>query len=103
MILPHYKIGQPQAVALNSGNSEDGRAITRGVRQKGDCVTVTVNFTGLFVFTGTGSLPVQGRIMADRPSPFFRVAYHPFGGGASWMVRVYCPPFRRNNSCPMYW
>ncbi len=47
--LPQYKIGQPQAVALNPGDTEDGRLITRGVKQKGDYVTVTVNFTGTFV------------------------------------------------------
>jgi hypothetical protein len=47
--LPQYKIGQPQAVALNPGNSEDGRLITSGVKQKGEYVTVTVNFTGTFV------------------------------------------------------
>ena len=47
--LPQYKIGQPQAVSLNPGDPEDGRLITRGVKQKGDYVTVTVNFTGTFV------------------------------------------------------
>ena len=47
--LPQYKIGQPQAVALNPGNPEDGRLITSGVKQKGEYVTVTVNFTGTFV------------------------------------------------------
>ena len=47
--LPQYKIGQPQAVALNPGDSEDGRLITSGVKQKGEYVTVTVNFTGTFV------------------------------------------------------
>jgi hypothetical protein len=47
--LPQYKIGQPQAVALNPGDPEDGRLITRGVKQQGDYVTVTVNFTGTFV------------------------------------------------------
>jgi hypothetical protein len=47
--LPQYKIGQPQAVALNPGDPEDGRLITRGVKQQGDFVTVTVNFTGTFV------------------------------------------------------
>ena len=47
--LPQYKIGQPQAVALNPGDPEDGRLITSGVKQKGDYVTVTVNFTGTFV------------------------------------------------------
>jgi hypothetical protein len=47
--LPQHKIGQPQAVALNPGDPEDGRLITSGVNQKGDYVTVTVNFTGTFV------------------------------------------------------
>jgi hypothetical protein len=47
--LPQYKIGQPQAVSLNPGDLEDGRLITRGVKQVGDYVTVTVNFTGTFV------------------------------------------------------
>jgi hypothetical protein len=47
--LPQYKFGQPQAVSLNPGDPEDGRLITRGVKQKGDYVTVTVNFTGTFV------------------------------------------------------
>ena len=47
--LPQYKIGQPQAVALNPGDPEDGRLITSGVKQKGEYVTVTVNFTGTFV------------------------------------------------------
>jgi hypothetical protein len=47
--LPQHKIGQPQAVLLNPGDPEDVRLITRGVIQKGDYVTVTVNFTGIFV------------------------------------------------------
>ena len=47
--LPQYKFGQPQAVSLNPGDPEDGRLITRGVKQKGEYVTVTVNFTGTFV------------------------------------------------------
>ncbi len=47
--LPQYKIGQPQAVSLNPGDPEEDRLITRGVKQQGDYVTVTVNFTGTFV------------------------------------------------------
>jgi hypothetical protein len=49
VILPQYKFGQPQAVSLNPGDPEEGRLITRGVKQVGDYVTVTVNFTGTFV------------------------------------------------------
>jgi hypothetical protein len=47
--LPQYKFGQQQAISLNPSDPEDGRLITRGVKQKGDFVTVTVNFTGIFV------------------------------------------------------
>ncbi len=47
--LPQYKFGQPQAISLNPGDPEDGRLITSGVKQVGDYVTVTVNFTGTFV------------------------------------------------------
>lgn len=49
VILPQYKFGQPQAVSLHPEDPEDGRLITRGVKQHGDYVTVTVNFTGTFV------------------------------------------------------
>jgi hypothetical protein len=49
VILPQSKFGQPQAVSLHPDDPEDGRLITRGVRQKDGYVTVTVNFTGIFV------------------------------------------------------
>ena len=49
MTLPQYEIGQPQAVSLNPGDAEEDRLITRSIKQQGDYVTVTVNFTGTFV------------------------------------------------------
>ena len=45
--LPQSKLGQ-KTVALNPDNPEDARMIFRGVKQAGDYVTVTVNFSGTF-------------------------------------------------------
>jgi hypothetical protein len=46
--LPQSKFGQG-LTPLNPNDPADGRMIKRGVKQKGDTVTVTVNFTGIFV------------------------------------------------------
>jgi hypothetical protein len=46
--LPQHQFGQ-RPTALNPDDPMDGRRIKSGVRQKGDSVSVTVNFTGVFV------------------------------------------------------
>jgi hypothetical protein len=46
--LPQSKLGQ-RLTPLNPNDPEDGRMIKRGVLQKGNTVSVTVNFTGTFV------------------------------------------------------
>jgi len=47
--LPPYKKFDQQPVPLNPNDPEDKRMVTRGVKQQGEYVTVTVNFTGTFV------------------------------------------------------
>jgi hypothetical protein len=49
VILSQSKFGQPQAISLHPDDPEDGRLITRGVKHQDGYVTVTVNFTGIFV------------------------------------------------------
>jgi hypothetical protein len=47
--LPQYKKFGQQPVSLNPDDSTDQRLVTRGVKQEDGYVTVTVNFTGIFV------------------------------------------------------